>query len=457
MPLEIPADFPTKLLFLLAPAPGKILHGGRGGMKTYSIADALLISGLAQFERVLCARETMHSLAESVHYTLEQRIYALGLKEYYKIQQGTIIGPTWGDGERTEFIFAGLHHNVANIKSLEGVTKCWVEEAQSVSQHSWDTLLPTLRWEKYGRFPEVWVSYNPELATDATHKLMMNPPPGWIVCKTTYHENPWLPANLRAQAEHMQKTDPAKYAHIWLGECVSAVEGAIYAGEIAQAEKDGRVCLVPYDRTKPVHTFWDLGFGDKMCIVFAQAIDGWYNLIDFMSGAQQPLSYYMVEMQRKPYVYGTHWLPHDGVDAMTHHKLAGETGDKSRSPEMLMRQAGLRVRIAPKMEVFSGINAARTIFPQCRFDKDKCDELLTNLRHYAMGPDTALGQERRKPLHDLHSHGADAFRTMAVGIKQPAMIPVKAAPAKVAQGDYGWMASLLLCAFPLLDQLKELL
>lgn len=452
-------QFPAELSFLFDPYPGKILYGGRGGMKSYAAADALLTLGTQQFERVLCARETMHSLAESVHYLLEQRITALGLKDKYRIQQGTIIGPQWSESERTEFIFAGLHHNVANIKSLEGVTKVWVEEGQGVSQHSWDTLRPTIRWSLKGqeaqvlieqgvpfieafkrvggRFAEIWITYNPELDTDATHKLMLNAPPGWAVCKTTYLNNPWLPPNLRAQAEEMQRTDLAKYKHIWLGETISAVEGAIYAGEIAAAEEEGRVGPVPYDRSLPVHTFWDLGFGDTNCIIFAQAQQGWFNCIDYMTGNQKTIAYWVTEMQRKPYIYGTDWLPHDGVDAMTHHRLAGATGDKSKSPEMLLRAVGRKVRVAPKMEKASSINAARTIFSQCRFDEKKCADLLMGLRHYQMGPDAKSGMERRIPLHNWASHHAEAFHTLALGIKQPTAPVVHTPEPEIEYSPYG--------------------
>lgn len=436
------AQFPEKLQFLFQPARYKVLYGGRGGTKSWGIARALLLLAKQRKLRILCARETQHSIADSVHKLLADQIQELGISDCYTVQDINICS-TMG----SEFVFKGIRHNVKNVKSLEAFDIVWIEEAAEVSKESWETVIPTFRKDPANIYAnvqapaEIWMSFNPELDDDETYvRFVVDPPPNAAVQKLTYRDNPWFPEILRIEMERLKARDYAAYLHVWEGECRSATEGAIYAQELAAAELAGRVGEVSYDRTRPVDTYWDLGFGDKMAIWFAQSVGGWYNVIDYMENKAQPLSYYMIEMQRKEYVYGTHWLPHDGVDAIIHHRLAGNTGDKSRSPEMLMRQAGLRVRIAPKMEVMNGINAARMIFPQCRFDQENCRKGLKALAHYAMGKDAVSGQERRKPIHDWASHGADAFRTMAVGIKQPAMIPVKAAPAKVAQGDYGWMA-----------------
>ena len=104
-----------------------------------------------------------------------------------------------------------------------------------------------------------------------------------------------------------------------------------------------------------------------------------------------------MQLQNKQYVYGTDWLPHDGVDTIIHHKLAGG-GDRSMSIEMLMRQAGRKPRIVPKMLITDQLNAARTIFPQCRFDERKCANGIQALRHYRWPPLSADGVAQRKPL-----------------------------------------------------------
>ena len=423
---KIVADIPEKLQFLYEPSRYKVLYGGRGGLKSYGCTDALLFQGIQRYERVLCARETMDSIDESVHQLLEKRIYDLGLKEFYQIMKYTIRGPEWPEGP-TEFIFAGLRHNVHNIKSLEGITTCWVEEAEAVSKHSWDTLLPTVRWEnkEAKRQAEIWITFNPRLRDDETYKRwVLNPPPNAKVVQTSHRDNPWFPEVLRIDMEHMKATDYETYLNVWEGEPISTLAGAIYAKEYGAAKREKRITSVPYDRSRPVHTYWDLGYGDKTAIWFVQQVGGWWNFIDYLENSGEPLSWYLIEMQRRGYVYGTDYLPHDGVDAMIHSKLAS---DRSKSPDMVLRGMGRRVQIAPKLAIKTGIDAVRTVFPQCRFDEDKCSEGLTALQLYQWGEPAASGQERTKPLHDRWSHGADALRTFGVSAKPERLLQPKPA------------------------------
>ncbi len=419
------AQYPAKLAFFVNPnhpdyrKRNKIAYGGRGGLKSYAVVDAALIRGAMQFERVLFARETMDSIKESCHYLLEQRIYALGLDSVYKIEQQAFYGPTWTGQGRTEIIFAGLRHNVRNIKSLEGVTICAVEEAESVSQDSWDTLLPTIRWEDKaaGRASENWVIFNPKFKKDDTYqRWIINTPPDSVVVKTSWRDNPWFPDVLRKQMEHMKATDYQRYLHIWEGECVQALEGAIYRNEYAAAEAEGRICQVPYQPGHAVDTYWDLGFGDTNAIWLVQHIQNWYHVIGYLESRGRTLDWYISQLQAKGYVWGTDYLPHDGVDAMLHGKL---TGDRSKSPDQVLRGLGRRVNMAPKLEVTTGINAGRSIFPLCRFDEKACRAGLDGLQQYQWGPDAASGQERTKPLHDWASHPADGWRTFAVSAREP--------------------------------------
>lgn len=415
------AEFPSALQFLFEPHRYKIVHGGRGKGASWGISRALLIAGAQSQIRFVCARETQKSIADSVHALLADQIVRLGLQDRYEVQQATILGRRVERGQRTQFVFAGLKHNVQNIKSLEGADGVWVEEAQTTSKNSWDTLIPTIRKDPsnlpWGGPSEIWASFNAVLETDDTYKrFVIHPPTGAVVKKLTWRDNPWFPEILRVEKDDLKRVDPKAYQHVWEGDCQSAITGAIYANEIAQAEADGRICKVPYDRTKPVHTFWDLGFNDTNTVWFAQVVDGWYNVIDYHEGTGLTIADYLIALQGRQYVYGTDFLPHDGVDMIIHAKLAG---DRTRSIDQLMRAAGRTVRIAPKMHVMTGINAVRTIFPQCRFDAEKCADGLMGLRHYQWGELAASGAERRQPLHNWASHPADGFRTLGVSIKAP--------------------------------------
>lgn len=396
------AEFPERLRFLFQPARYKVAYGGRGGTKSWGFARALLIMAAERPLRILCARETMQSIADSVHTLLTDQIAQLHLDGYYTIQKSAILGRNG-----SQFAFCGLRHNVSHIKSYESFDVAWVEEAQSVSKASWEVLIPTIRTEG----SEIWVSFNPELDTDDTYRrFVINPPPGAVVQRMTWRDNPWLTDVLRAEMEHLRETDEAAYNHVWEGMCVSIVEGAIYAAELAAADREQRITRVPYDQGRPVHTFWDLGIGDSTAIWCVQAFPFEFRLIDYLEGSSRSLKTYVKQLQERPYVYGTHYLPHDA--------RARELGS-GRSIEEQLRGMGFTVQVVPRLSVVDGINAARTIFPQCWFDAEKCADGLQGLRHYRWGPEGVLGQQRREPLHDFASHPADAFRYFAVGIRVP--------------------------------------
>ena len=411
------AEFPAKVRFLFEPHPYKILYGGRDGIKSWSMARALLAMAAEHQIRWLCARETQQSISESVHQLLKSQIPKLGLDAFYRVERARIVGtvdhktgmygrPLERPGP-SEFVFAGLKHNVTQIKSYEGLDGVWVEEAVNVSRNSWEVVIPTIRKEG----SEVWVSLNPELPSDDSYlRWVVNPPPGAVSVRTSYLDNRWLSKTSRARIEEMRERDPAAYDHIYGGATKSAIEGAIYQAEMAQAEKDGRITRVPYDPSKPVHTFWDLGYGDRLTIWFVQVFPWEYRLIDYADGSREALGYYLKLLQARGYVYGTDYLPHD---ARAHSLGTG------RSIEELMREAGRKVQIVPSLSVTDGINAARTIFPLCWFDAEKCADGLQYLRRYRYGTIQTLGVPTREPLHDDASHAADAFRYVAVRMKPP--------------------------------------
>jgi len=112
-----------------------------------------------------------------------------------------------------EFIFIGLHANVAAIKSLHGIDYCWIEEAETVSEESWRVLLPTLRKNS----TELYVSFNPRDEEDATSvRWIKNPPPGAVVVKVTHEDNPFLPEIMKMQIRHDVAKDPEMAAHVCL-------------------------------------------------------------------------------------------------------------------------------------------------------------------------------------------------------------------------------------------------
>lgn len=348
----------------------------------------------------------MKSIADSSFALLRDQIGQLGLSECFTFSKSTIEGRNG-----TEFLFAGLKHNVANIKSAEAIDIVWVEEAESVSKQSWETLIPTIRKND----SEIWVTFNPDLESDDTYKrFVVSPPPGAVVVKINWRDNPWFPEVLRTEMEYLKEKDPDAYQHVWEGQCNTVVAGAIYAKELRAADEAGRLMRVPYDATRPVHTFWDLGFGDLVAIWFVQATPFEYRLVDYLEGNQMAIGAFLKMLQAKPYVYGTFYLPWDGKTK--------ELGS-GRSIEEQMKAAGHKVVIVPRLSVADGIAAARGIFPQCFFDAEKCADGIQALRHYRYGENATLGSPTKEPLHDWASHAADAFRYFAVGIKAPKALP----------------------------------
>jgi phage terminase large subunit len=413
------AQFPIKLEGLFKPSRYKVLWGGRGGAKSWGIARALLIKGAKEPMRILCAREYMTSMRDSVHKLLCDQIQALGLMGFYEITQASIRG-----ANGTEFSFVGLKNNIANVKSYEGVDVCWVEEAHSVSRLSWNVLIPTIRKEK----SEIWISFNPELETDETYqRFVIHPPADCISIKINWSDNPWFPDTLRLEKDGLKDRDLEAYNQVWEGLCRKSVDGAIFGRELQQAELDGRLTRVPYDATKPVHAIFDLGWADSTSIWFLQFVGMETRLIRYIEDSQKTMSHYLATMQTYGYVYDTVWLPHDAQN-----KTLAAAG---RTIEDIVRAAGYKTQILPKVPVLDSINAARTIFPSCYFDREHAADGINCLRHYRYEVDPETKQFSRTPLHDHYSHGADAFRYIGLMIKEPEKRKPKAQVAMVS----GWM------------------
>jgi phage terminase large subunit len=413
------AEFPVKLEGLFKKSRYKVLYGGRGGAKSWGIARALLIKGAKDPIRILCAREFQTSIKDSVHKLLCDQIESLGLLSFYEITQTSIRGRNG-----TEFSFVGLKNNVSNIKSYEGVDICWVEEAQTTSRLSWNILIPTIR--KQGS--EIWISFNPELETDETYqRFVAVPPADCITMKVNWSDNPWFPDTLKLEKDSLKLRDEEAYNQVWEGLCRQTVDGAIFAKEMQQAERDGRLCRVPYDATKPVHAVFDLGWSDSTAIWFLQFVGMETRLIRYIEDSQKTISYYLATMQTYGYVYDTIWLPHDAEN-----KTLAAAG---RSIDDIVRAAGYKTQIMPRVPILDSINAARTIFPNCYFDREHTADGLACLRHYRYEVDPDTGQFSRNPLHDHYSHGADAFRYIALMIKEP---PKRKKSSQIAMAS-GWM------------------
>lgn len=194
----------------------------------------------------------------------------------------------------------------------------------------------------------------------------------------------------------------------------AAVMGAYYGKLMTAAEQDQRLTGVPYDPVVKVWTAWDLGIGDPTAIWFCQMVGREVHLIDYYEASGVDLNHYVKVLDSKPYAYAGHILPHD--------VQAKELGTGKTRKEVL-ESLGLEVTVAKNHTVDDGINAARVLLPRCWFDKTKCKRGIEALRLYRAAYDDKLQTLRASPLHDWTSHGADAFRYLAMALDDAAIMP----------------------------------
>jgi len=456
---EVEIRLPKKFHFLLnEPARFKVIYGGRGGAKTETAARALIILALQLKLRIACFREFQNSIDESVYQTIKNCIFDLGLEDQFSILRTSIICTRTG----TEFIFSGLRHKIDAIKSMARIDIAWIDEARNASKTSLDKLMPTIRGMHkdsptgrggpFGKGPEIWITYNPELEDDPVHKMFVvqrekyapefikNEETGEmeryaIVVKINWSDNPFFPEDLRQQMAVSKAADEDEWLHIWEGNTKQVLAGAIYAKEIKKILLDGRRGKVPYNPNKPVYTFWDLGHNDKTAIWFMQQAGFEFNFINYYENSLQKMPHYIKYLQSLEYNYGMHYLPHDG-DAETLSNI---------TPRKQLQDCGYKVKIVDRpSKKLVAINAVRTLLDLCNFDEEFTADGWQCICNYAYEIKKS-GQFSNEPDHDTPwSHGADGLTTFALAFKpekkkKPEDKTVTSGRVLNLRGGNGWM------------------
>lgn len=207
----------------------KIFWGGRGAAKSMGAIEAAVREADIFPYGYLCAREYQNSIRDSSHKLIKETIYRLGREYRYKVGNDYIRNTFTG----AEFIFRGLHNNEASIRSLQGINRCIVEEAQSVAEASWRALVPTIR-EPGSQF---WILYNLIDEKDATHqRFVIKPRSRSIIHKINYDSNPYFPEELRQEMEDDKERDYHLYEHIWLGMPLKINNAQVFHGRWRVAE-----------------------------------------------------------------------------------------------------------------------------------------------------------------------------------------------------------------------------
>lgn len=215
---------PFKPLYIDSDLRYFVYYGGRGGRKSWEIARSLILKAATNKCLILCTREIQNSINDSVLRLLATQIEMMGLSWYFEVQRTTIIGKNG-----SEFIFKGLNGlTIDSLKSLEGVDYCWIEEAHSVSERSWQILIPTIRKQD----SKIYISFNPDLETDPVYqRFVLNTPPKTYISKVSYLDNPDCPQTLIEEANYLKSVDYESYAHIWLGEVQAHSEAQVFRGK----------------------------------------------------------------------------------------------------------------------------------------------------------------------------------------------------------------------------------
>lgn len=361
-------------------------RGGRGAAKSRTVVSGLVLQSMERHERVLCGREVQKSIKDSVKRLLDDEIDRLGVRKAFESTETEIRGPN-----DSLFIFAGIRGNANGIKSIEGVTTFWGEEAQAFSQSSIDTLIPTIRAPK-SRL--IW-TYNPDLATDPVDVMAMkNVPPNSIVRTVNYDDNPWFPDVLRAEMEFDRQRDYDKYLHIWRGEYRRNSEARVF--------KNWRVEAFDSPQNVEYRLGADFGFSiDPSCAVRCW-IDGTQLFVDYEAWGLQ------IEITDLAQLFMTipdaekYWL----------------TADSSR-PETIshLRKSGFP-KIAPALK------GARSVEEGVEFLKSydmivhsRCQRLIDELTHYSYKVDR-LTRQVTGVLEDKDNHVIDALRYAVEGARR---------------------------------------
>lgn len=399
--MEIDIDIPAPFVELFAPSKQwrhLLYYGGRSSGKSTQVALSRLISGSKKRERGLCTREFQNSISESVHQLLRDLIDKYKLYDW-EAQREVIRNKKTG----SEIYFKGLHNNAQSIKSTEGLDWAWVEEAQSVSSESIETLIPTIRkpgsyliwtmnrqtendpvWEKLATKPDE-LTYIRKVNSDAIESLLSD---------EIIHER-----------EMMRKNNPEFYEHVWLGEPLTSNTGSVFGKQLAQAREDGRIGSVPYDATTGVYTAWDLGIGDATAIWFFQRVGREIHFIDHYEASGEDLGHYISVLNNKPYNYSKHFLPHDAKQRelqtnMTRVDFFAQNGINNvevlRPTSFTVGNDDINLIARPKLSL-------------CWFDAEKCKRGLECLRAYHYDYDAKNNLLKSQPEHDWSSHSSSAF------------------------------------------------
>jgi len=292
-----------------------------------------------------------------------------------------------------------------NPDALRGIylDDCTLDEYADMNPRLWPEVIRPTLIDRQGRASFIGTPKGKNAFYDICQ--MAKKSPDWLFMMLRASESGLISAEELEAARGMMT--PEQYDQEFECSFEAAILGAYFGREMAQADKEGRIRVVEWDKNYPVNTAWDLGYSDDTAIWFYQVIANEVRIIGFYFASGRDIDHYAGIIKEKPYRYGTHWLPHD-AKAKT---LA--SGGKSIQEQLSKHLGFASIRIVPNLSLEDGIQAARKMFPRVYFDTG-CEAGLEALRQYQREWDDERNCFREKPRHDWTSHPADGFRYLAV-------------------------------------------
>lgn len=299
-----------------------------------------------------------------------------------------------------------------NVDSLVGTNPVWVifSEWSICNPIVWDMFRPMLLangWRAYFVYTPRWENhwydlYNTALKFPDIYALTLK------TAKETQDNN----GNRILTDEQLQsELDEGMDINLWEQEYMCSFKAnlkwAVYSKQLLDLNQSDRVCAVPYEEGRQVHTFWDLWVNDATAIWFVQFVGKEIHLINHYEATGKSLGELVDIIRNQPYSYWEHWLPHD-ADYRVQWAII-------ETKKQILERLGLpNIKITPNIRIDDGIQATKQAFPNMWFDKEKCYGWLNAIKSYVYDYNDKLKIYSKEPRHDRASHTADALRYLWV-------------------------------------------
>lgn len=415
-------EIPPKLIEVFSgKADVRGAYGGRGSGKTMTFAKMTAIRAFMWDQAgregvIVCGRQFLNSIDDSslaeVKAAIESEPW---LAEHFDIGEKYIRTKS----KRISYKFSGMDkRTIMSLKSKAKILLLWADEAETITDKSWDIVIPTLRQED----SELWVTWNPARKSSATDKRFRQIKDASMkVVGINWRDNPRFPAILERQRVKWLRDNPDSYDHVWEGAYATAMKGAYFAKQLAAARLAGRFAKLGQDPHMKRRLFADIGGtgvnADAFTLWGAQFVGREIRVLDYYEVVGQEIGHHLQWMRDHLYTPENTeiFLPHDGA---THDKVF------SVSYQSAFEGAGYSVTVVPNQgrgAAMARVNALRRMFPSMWFNEETTVPGVEALGYYHEKwddeRDIGLG-----PSHDWASHGADSAGLMAI-VAEDAMRP----------------------------------